>query len=665
MGQLVPPYNVLVNPGAETGDLTGWNVSATGNIYAVSTNALIDGPGSGNVLSLSGAYTFELYDTTGGNTPAQPTASIYQDYPAIAGSQWSASCWAICYASNYFSTAIAYMSVTFYDGSSNVLGGDANEVGTYGVFGSAILDPTADGNFGWIIAPPPAVDATGWVYLTATNFYYGYPTPPEYTGTGNPPPLEEVESGNEDPVSPTLTAPTNTAYVRYQLEFDNFTDGAGAVYFDDCDLEKLNLTDPDITNPPLASTINAGESTSFTVGAVQALKKEPLSYQWQKNGTNLPAAGGVNDISGTTKNPNLFLTNCVAADAGLFDVVVSDSPSVGVTNSITSVPVPLTVLTPNIPTDDVLGNPGFEDAPLWAPWNIFNGAYLVCATNVYGTSTNTVNIFDGNWCAMAGDNGNRDNGFWQAITGVTPGTYWKAGGWAYVSSLNEFAGGNTCRLQVWFEDAYGNYVPGTPVYESFKIYGTLYTNGPPEPGLDMQYTNIDTSSPNYGQVLYHTFLPNDTWCYMAVTNMVNNDGIGPGDDLPTNTLPYGVFMVPTNTTPPVAKINMQVYEYCPVSSDGLGYVGVVSDAVYWDDMDLIQVLPVTNLTASVSGTNMNLSFWAGPGLNYTVLYKTNLMDVTWSVLTKIPTNNIAALGTIVIVSDSVTAQSRFYRVQVQ
>ena len=59
---------------------------------------------------------FQLFDTTA------DSAYIWQDYAAVAGSQWSASCWAICYASNYFDSAIAYMSVAFYDTNGNCVG---------------------------------------------------------------------------------------------------------------------------------------------------------------------------------------------------------------------------------------------------------------------------------------------------------------------------------------------------------------------------------------------------------------------------------------------------------------------------------------------------------------------------------------------------------------
>jgi hypothetical protein len=646
--------NVLVNPGAETGDLTGWHVSNTGYIYVVSTNGTMAGVTNGIIstnhfLAHSDKYTFQLFDTTGNS------AIIYQDFATVAGSQWSASCYAICYASNYFSAgASAHLQVVFYNSTNGVVVSTNSSSGTAGVYGSDFLDPIdLSGVAWWTIVPPPAVDATGWLFLTPTNFYNTDPaTEASYDGFPN------------SPITTTLTAPPDTAFVRYQLEFHNAGTGGGDVYFDDCVLDKLVGSDPDITTAPTSVTVYAGLSASFTVGAVRVVKAEVLTYQWQKNGTNLPPDGGVNDIAGSTTTATLSFTNCQAADAGQFTVVVSDIPTPGVTNSIRSVPVTLTVLTLScIQKVNALGaNAGFENAAVWGPWEPFNGCYFASSNNVYGTSTTPVNVFDGNWVALVGANGNPDNGFHHAfgtganctfLAGVTPGSIWKAGGWAYISSTNDFIGGNTCRLQIWFRDADGNNLTanGTPTFESFKIYGLAYTNA------DMQYTNVDLSSPNLGQVGYHDQLPRDQWCYLTVSNVVNSS------DLPIGTWNHGYFIVPTRdpTNIPVAQINFQVYEYCPPSS--AAYPGSASDAVYWDDMQLIQVVPVTNLTASVSGNNINLTFSAGAGLDYSVLYKTNLTDATWSVLA----NNITDLCTnvTVTVTDALTAGSRFYRVQVQ
>jgi hypothetical protein len=626
--------NVLVNPGAEAGNLTGWKVSNTGYTLVVSTNGTIPNT-TNNYSAHSGEYMFEQFDAD------VVTAYIYQDYPAIAGSQWSASVWAICYASNYFDSAYAYMSVAFHDTNGNVVLDDPvnPDPGTFGVYGSVILDPNAPmWGGGWIIAPPPAIDGSGWLYLPATNFYYHY-IPANTNGA----PGTNIESGMAILVSTNLTAPPGTAFVRYQLEYDSSGTDAGAVYWDDCVLNKLNFSDPDITTNPVAAMVYSGSPASFTVGARKAAKLEVLKYQWQLNGINLPPAGNTNDIAGTTTNSTLTLTNCQLIDAGLYSVVVSDT-----NGSIRSVPVTLTVLCPcpGPHPPNRLGNPGFENAPSWVPWGPFN---------CYFTG---VHVHSGYWAALVGASGVRDSGFYQVIKGVTPGSVWKAGGWAYISSSNDFFGGNTCRIQVWFKDANGVNIPA-PTYESFKIYGWGYTNA------DAQYTNIDTSSPYYGQVMYHDQLPRDTWCYLPVTNIVNNGGIGLGDDLPINTFPDGDFVVPTNAN--IAEINFQVYQYCPIAADNPqpDLMGCASDAVYWDDMELIQVLPVTNLTASVSGTNVNLWFWGIAGLDYKVLYKTNLTDSIWNVLTNIPTIEYSGfdIPVPVTVSDPIAPQSRFYRVQ--
>ena len=442
--------NVLVNPGAETGDLTGWLQSNTGYKYVVSTNQTIPNSSS-NFLAHSGKYTFQLFDTTA------DSSFIYQDYAAIAGSQWSASAYAICYASNYFNAgANANLQVVFYDATNGVIPYPGASGGTYG---SVFLDPVDLSGIGvtWAIVPPMAVDASGWMSLQATNLF-------------------DTDPATEESYDPTLvtlplTAPPGTAKVRYQISFNNLATDGGDVYWDDCALTKLNFSDPDIATPPVAVTVYGGSPATFSVVAshTSAHPGEKLTYQWQYNGTNLPAAGGVNDISGTTTTPTLSFTNLQGADSGLYSVVVTVKSAGNYTNSIRSVPVPLTVLVLSpLQKANVLGaNFGFEGNPSWPLWEPFNGCYFVTADNTYGTSATPINILEGKSAALIGSNGNRDNGFHHAFP-ATPGSVWKAGGWAYVSSENDFYGGNTCRLQIWFKDANGNTVAGTPTFESFK-----------------------------------------------------------------------------------------------------------------------------------------------------------------------------------------------------
>jgi hypothetical protein len=663
----IAPYNVLINSGAESNDFSGWNQAATGYMYVVSTNGTIPGSGTNtsftNFLAHSGKYTFQLFDTD--NTAAY----IWQDYAARPGSQWSASTWAICYASNFFTTAFAYMSVAFYDTNGVVL--DATNdpsyaVDRFGVFGTVILDSNAGRTNGsYIITPPPAVDATGWQYLAVTNFYYEY-----NAGATNNAPGTNVETGFALLVSTNIVAPPGTALVRYQIEYDNPQTDGGAIYWDDNQLNKLTWSDPDLTNPQPAAVNNyKGDSATFSVKAVTKLPAvlEKLTYQWQKDGTNLPAVPGGSFIGATT-NASLILSNCQPSDSGMYSCLLVD------TNSwIRSVPVPLkcTALTPRQKNNVLGANAGFENAPFWPVFEKFNGCFFTSAANVYGTSTTPVNIKSGNWVCLVGAHGVRDHGFHHQFA-ATPGSTWKAGGYAYISSLNPFTDGNTCRLQIWFKNSDGisltDIPPYTPTFESYKIYGLAYTNS------DMQYTNVDASSPDNGSVMYHNFLPNDTWCYLSVSNVTTQDGVSLTNDIPHGTWNQGFFIVPTNVQ--VAQINFQVYEYCPQASDlarAGGYLGNATDAVYWDDMELIQIVPVTNLVATVKSGNINMSFSAEAALNYSVLYKTNLTDTNaWLVLTNVIApmewqTNMNSIGTStnVIVSDPMTAQRRFYRIQVQ
>ncbi len=633
---------MLINPGAETGDLTGWNQSTSGYKFVVSTNQFIPNSGNSNYLAHSGKYTFELFDTTA------DTSYIYQDFPANAGSQWSASCDIIGYASNYFGGgSSAEMMVVFFDTNDDVV---PYPPSSYGTLGSVILD-----TYG-IIPPydmilPPAVDASGWVYLQPTNMFTSYPY--DYINVG-------VDASGPYPT--TLTAPAGTAYVRYQLEYDNQVPPAGQpVYFDDCILNKVTGSDPDISTNPVPVTLYAGALASFSVTATHtgAYPNEKFKYQWYFNKTNL-LTPGMNQISGPTTAATLLFTNVQGSASGLYDVVVTLTSAGLYTNTIRSVPVPLNVLVLNpIQKVNLLGaNAGFENAPSFLPFLPFNGCYFAGtpAGSTYDGTTPVV-PFAGNWTALVGANGNTDNGFYQFYP-VTPGELLQAGGYAYVSSLNDFAGLNTERIQIWFcQDTAGNPVAGSQILESFKIYGLDYTNSA------NAYTNIDVSSPNYGQVLIHDQLPRDQWVFLGVTNITDQyfGGLYPaGDDLPTNTLANGYFVVPAGAN----YIKFQVYENVPAG-------GNPADAVYWDEMRLIQVTPVPDLKASVSGGTVNLTFSAGPALSYTMLYKTNLADTTWSILSNNITaplswqTNTASVGISypITVTDVPGAKTRFYRVQ--
>ena len=79
---------------------------------------------------------------------------------------------------------------------------------------------------------------------------------------------------------------------------------------------------PVITSQPVSATASPGDNVSFAVTASGA---GPLGYQWRKGGTAIPGATFA----------TLALTNVQSADAGNYDVVVSNAYGVVVSNTAT------------------------------------------------------------------------------------------------------------------------------------------------------------------------------------------------------------------------------------------------------------------------------------------------------------------------------------------
>ena len=104
--------------------------------------------------------------------------------------------------------------------------------------------------------------------------------------------------------------------------------GAGVIF-------ALQMTTaPEIVMQPQDRTNNAGTLATFSVSAAGA---GPLSYQWRKGGTNLTDAGNLWGSAG----PTLTISNVQSADAGGYDVVITNS-----FGSVTSAVATLTVVYP-------------------------------------------------------------------------------------------------------------------------------------------------------------------------------------------------------------------------------------------------------------------------------------------------------------------------------
>lgn len=162
---------------------------------------------------------------------------------------------------------------------------------------------------------------------------------------------------------------------------------------------------PNFTVMPLSASLPAG--TNLTLSAL-ARGTEPISYQWQKNGTNLPATG-----------PTLNFTSLILSDGGLYRVVASNTA--GLTTSIVAnvvvtsappvfvqQPASISVLEGANVTLNSLANGSsplqyqwyFQSAPLPGQTSrqlflatilpVSAGPYFVVASNAFGVATSQV-----------------------------------------------------------------------------------------------------------------------------------------------------------------------------------------------------------------------------------------------------------------------------------
>jgi hypothetical protein len=143
----------------------------------------------------------------------------------------------------------------------------------------------------------------------------------------------------------------------------------------------LTVIDPPVfASQPASLTNNATTTASF---AVSVTGTAPFAYQWYKNGTNLLADGG--NVSGSQSNI-LTLSNVLAADRGLYSVVVTN-PAATITSSNATLAVidPWILTQPASSTNPLSGTVSFSvtaigTSPLTYLWSQ-NGLVIPTATN--------------------------------------------------------------------------------------------------------------------------------------------------------------------------------------------------------------------------------------------------------------------------------------------
>lgn len=89
---------------------------------------------------------------------------------------------------------------------------------------------------------------------------------------------------------------------------------------------------------------SAPAGTNVTLYAMTTVYTTPVSFQWRRNGTNIPGATSYAAVDNSVYLTTLNLANVTAADAATYDVVVTNAAT-GWPNNVTSLPAVLTVLT--------------------------------------------------------------------------------------------------------------------------------------------------------------------------------------------------------------------------------------------------------------------------------------------------------------------------------
>ncbi|HWS87967.1 MAG TPA: immunoglobulin domain-containing protein [Pyrinomonadaceae bacterium] len=118
------------------------------------------------------------------------------------------------------------------------------------------------------------------------------------------------------------------------------TNGAGSLTSNPATLTVI--TPPSIITQPASQTVNAGQTTTFSVAAGGTA---PFTFQWKKDGADIPSA----------TSATFSVVNAQDADAGVYSVVVSNAAGSAMSDGAT-----LAVITP--PT--ITTQPAAQSAPL-------------------------------------------------------------------------------------------------------------------------------------------------------------------------------------------------------------------------------------------------------------------------------------------------------------
>ena len=145
----------------------------------------------------------------------------------------------------------------------------------------------------------------------------------------------------------------------------------------------VSLSSPTITIQPTSRTNYAGSTATFNVTAISLF---PMTYQWQKNGTNLVDGG---NVSGSASN-TLSIANISDADAAVYSVNIGNFGSATSSNAaLTVIDLPVIATQPLSQTVGVGSNVTFFATAYGAPPFIFQWYY---GNSPVGSPTTGTNV---------------------------------------------------------------------------------------------------------------------------------------------------------------------------------------------------------------------------------------------------------------------------------
>ncbi len=222
--------NILTNSGFETANLAGWATFGPNN-YVL----------SGASVAHGGTYYYKVY---GQFNASYNYTGIYQDIPSAPSNTYTADGWAYTLSSDKIrGQDLIWLEVSFRDASYNALA----------LYRSVVVSSNNLASFG---------GTSKWFDLQITNRC-------SYTNAS----ALILSPGTVTNTVTNLVAPAGTAYVRYQVVFEQGPDNAsGSMYFDDL---TLNQTGGTVVVPPITQW-NIVWSDEFT----QADGSSPDSTKW-------------------------------------------------------------------------------------------------------------------------------------------------------------------------------------------------------------------------------------------------------------------------------------------------------------------------------------------------------------------------------------------------